>query len=509
MSLLQRNVPFSRMREFFWPIHRHELKKFIPMLLISFLLTFSYNALRPMKDTMVITTDKEVGAAVIPFIKVWAMFPMSLLLAYIFVRVSNRFSRENVFYIMFSIFLVYFFLFAFVFYPARDSLHAHTTADLLQTVLPVGCRGFVTMYRYWIFTTFYVMAELWSNIVLSLLLWGFANQITELYEAKRFYGLFGLGVNLSGVVSGQVSIVVAKFFGSGPEAWEGSMTCIISLVLVAGLLTMGIFRWLNRFVLVPAKLEERQATPQEKEKFSMRENLRYVLTSNYVLSIGLIIIAYNLVINLVEVLWKHDAALCYPNPQDYNIYMNEVTTVIGLIATFASLFVSGNCIRKFGWTFTAMLTPIILLLTSIGFFFFFFLKEYPEYVSRVFGLAPLPLVVFFGSLQNCASRAAKYSVFDATKEMAFVPLSDTEKVKAKAAVDGVCNRLGKSVGSVIYNILFFFFSSITESAPFVALALFIAIGLWILCVHFLGKQFNEITKQKSPAITVAAVAAGA
>ena len=82
-------------------------------------------------------------------------------------------------------------------------------------------------------------------------------------------------------------------------------------------------------------------------------------------------------------------------------------------------------------------------------------------------MSPLSLVVLFGTLQNCCSRAAKYTVFDATKEMAFIPLSIEEKIKGKAAVDGICNRLGKSGGAIIYHVLLLAFKTIPESAPWV------------------------------------------
>jgi ATP/ADP translocase len=37
------------------------------------------------------------------------------------------------------------------------------------------------------------MAELWGSVVVSVLFWGFANQITTVDEASQFYPLFGLG----------------------------------------------------------------------------------------------------------------------------------------------------------------------------------------------------------------------------------------------------------------------------------------------------------------------------
>ena len=63
-----------------------------------------------MKDTVVVTAS---GAEVIPFIKVWVMFPMAILLTILFTKLSNRFSQERVFYIMVSGFLIVFFAFCF------------------------------------------------------------------------------------------------------------------------------------------------------------------------------------------------------------------------------------------------------------------------------------------------------------------------------------------------------------------------------------------------------------
>ena len=42
------------------------------------------------------------------------------------------------------------------------------------------------------FTTFYVAAELWGDVVLSLLFWGLANEMTTMKEVKNFYFPSGL-----------------------------------------------------------------------------------------------------------------------------------------------------------------------------------------------------------------------------------------------------------------------------------------------------------------------------
>lgn len=496
---------FKGLKAFIWPVHNYELKKLIPMLLIFFLISFDYNVLRTMKDALVVTA-KSSGAEVIPFIKVWVMFPGALIMTYLFTRLSNRFSRETVIYSILGLFLAYFFVFAFFIYPNRDSFHANDLADHLQTILPRGAHGFIAMIRYWSFTSFYAMSELWSNIILFLLFWGFANQVTRVGEAKRFYSLFGIGANLSGVAAGGASIY---FFAQeynpnipfGNDAWEQSMMILITLVLFAGLAAIALFRWMNVTVLKdPLYYDEKDALGDGKlrGKMSMRKNFAYLFKSDYLMSMALIAIAYNLVINLVEVVWKHQVRELYPHPQDYSLYMNQITTIIGVIATFTSIFLAGNSIRKCGWTFTALLTPAILLVTSIGFFgFFFFKTELTPFSLAVFGATPLAMSVFFGSAQNIMSRAAKYTVFDATLQMAFVPLDAESKTKGKAAIDGVCSRLGKSSGSVIHQTLLLTFTTISASAPYVAGFLIGSIVIWTGATYWLGKRFTALTSPTS------------
>ena len=507
---------FNRWRRALWPVQYFELKKLIPMLLIFFLISFDYNTLRILKDTVVITA-KSSGAEVIPFIKVWAMFPGAILFTYLFTRLSNRLRQETVFYVMLGLFLAYFFSFAFLLYPARDALQPHALADFLESVLPPGCKGLVAMFRNWIFTSFYVMSELWSNIILSMLFWGFANQVTRLNEAKRFYGLFGIGLNFSGVVAGWASIwITSQEFNEllpfGNNAWEQSMTLLVCLVILAGLLSMVIFRWLNKEVLGDERFYDPADKIQSKNvigKLSIRESFSYLVRSRYMLCLALIVIAYNLVINLVEVVWKHEIHELYPNSSDYNLYMSHVICITGFLATITALFISGNSIRKCGWTFTALLTPAILFVTSIGFFGFFFAKgQMADVIIQLLGASPLAIVVFFGSAQNILSRAAKYSVFDATKEMAFVPLSPEEQLKGKPTIDGICSRLGKSGGSIIHQALLMIFVTFTASAPYVAGVLLLIISLWILATRLLGKQFNELSAMPSGRFASQAVSSG-
>lgn len=497
---------FGRWRRSLWPVHHYELKKLIPMLLIFFFISFDYNVLRTLKDSLLVTA-KGSGVEVIPFAKVWGVFPGAIAMTLFFTWLSNRLSHEKVFYIIISLFLAYFALFAFVLYPLRDSLHPNALADELQTILPVGFKGLIALLRYWTFSLFYVMSELWSSAILFVLFWGFANQVTRIGEAKRFYGLFGIGANLSGIFAGQASVYCCQYarIGGvfvGQDAWHQSLILMVSLVIFSACIALALFRWLNVVVLTDKRFYDPDmmtSSSQTKPRLTLRESFAVLLRSRYLLCIALIVLSYNLIINLTEVLWKNQVKELYPDPNDYTLYMNHIVSIIGVVATLSSLFVSGNAVRKGGWTMTALLTPLILLVTSIGFFTFFFLKD-PAFSFTAFGgMTPLVLVVFFGTAQNVLSRGAKYSVFDATKEMAFVPLDSEAKLVGKAAIDGVCSRMGKAGGSVVFQVLLVLFDTLTASAPYVAGVLLVVISVWTVAVCALGKQFSILTGQTTPA----------
>lgn len=477
------------------------------MLMMLFLICLNYGILRNMKDSIVIPAS---GAVVIPFIKVWAILPMALLFTFIFTKLSNRFSQERVFYMMTSGFLAFFALFAFVLFPLRDSIHPYASAAHLDQVLPIGFKGLISMYRYWTYTLFYVLAELWGTIVMSVLFWGFANEITRLHEVRRFYGVCGIASNTAATMAGLAGIVFSQgeIFNTnlpfGHDAWEQTMMILMFVVVMSGLLTMAIFRWMNRNVLTDPSYEDLHANKRAikaKGRLSLKESVSYLSNSKYLLCIAVIVISYSLVINLVEVIWKDRLGHLYPSSSDVSAYISKLYMIMGIVSTLTAFFMA-TIIAKLGWTRTALITPIIILATTVGFFGFLYFEEG---LSDVFlawiGMSPLAIAVFFGSTQNVLSKAAKYTLFDTTKEMAFIPLSHESKLRGKAAIDGVGSRLGKSGGSLVHQGLLMFMGTVSASVPFVAALLIGVIVLWIIAARSLGYQFNEIVATQNQDIS--------
>lgn len=495
---------FGTLRSFVWPIRRDETRKILPMLLMMFLICFNYSILRCIKDSVVVTAS---NAEVLPFIKVWAVLPMAVVLTILFTKLNNRFSQEQVLYMMVSGFLLFYALFAFFLYPMSDVFHPHELADSLQTSLPRGFQGFVSMFRYWTFTLFYVLAELWSSIVLTVLFWGFANEITKVNEAKRFYAVLTIGSNIAATLAGQAANVfsVGGVFNTslpfGKTPFEQTLMISVSVIIMAGIATMLIFRWMNKNVLNDPQFDELHLTRwkvKEKKKMSIKESFSHLSSSKYLVYIAVLVIAYNLVINMVEVIWKNQLRELYSSPSDYYHFMNNLTTMFGMISTITALFLP-RILERFGWTKTAMITPVIMLFTSLGFFgFIFFSEQLSSLTMTALGMSPLMIVVLFGAAQNCLSKAAKYSVFDATKEMSFIPLEHEVKLKGKAAIDGVGSRFGKSGGSLIHQGLLMVLGNLSASTPYVAAILMGVIAVWMSSVKSLGKLFHDLTHQTEP-----------
>lgn len=490
---------FTSIRSYVWPIYGQEWKKIFPMFLMLFFICFNYTVLKNLKDTLIITA-KNSGAEVLPFIKVWAILPGAILSTILFTYLSNRFSRNTVFYIVVSSFLLVFFLFTFVVYPIYPSFRADELAEFLRSILPLGFKGFIAMIQNWPLTLFYVFSELWGTIVLTVLFWGLANAITRLSEATRFYSTLNIGSNLAAIVAGQIAAFLSSSafnpdFAFGINGWEQTLAKLTIVVLFSGAGILLTFYWMTKHVLNNEEYIPTEPLKTKKQKkLTFRESISCIASSKYLLSITVIVISYNLVIHMVEVLWKDRLHQLYPDPSAYNIYINNLTSIQGIISTTAAVIMIA-IIHKLGWTKTALITPIVLLTTTVAFFACLLAdSSLSPYVSVILSTTPLSLAVFLGSMQNCFSKAAKYSLFDVTKEMAFIPLDPDQKLKGKTAIDGIGSRLGKSGGSMIHQGLMILFFSLSNSTPYVAAILVAVIVCWILAVKTLGKQFEKKTE---------------
>lgn len=505
---------FGKWRSFFWPVHVYELKKLLPMFFLFFFINFNYTILRDTKDSLIVTAPGS-GAEAIPFLKVWGVLPFAILFMIVYAKLSNVLSKTKLFYTTITAFIAFFALFALVLYPCKEILHPTVAADSLQSFLPQGLSGLVALFRNWTYALFYIMSELWGSVGISLLFWGFANDITRVSESKRFYAMFGLGANFAMLFSGPAIIYFSDIRSKLPpetDAWGVSLNYMLSLVVLSGLIIMGIYWWINKNVLTDSRFydpSEVKKVKKEKPKMSLKESFMYLAKSKYIGCLAILVIGYGIAINLVEVTWKSQLKLQYSNPNDYMTFMGYFSTITGLTTILMMLFVGGNVIRRFGWGVGAQITPVVLLITGVGFFSFVIFRDSLTAFISMLGTTPLMLAVVFGTVQNIMSKSAKYSLFDPTKEMAYIPLDQEAKVKGKAAIDVVGARLGKSGGSLVQQGLIVAFGSLAAITPYIAVILFGIIFAWIYSAKSLNKQFTKLNAEREQQAKEKAAAAAA
>ena len=283
------------------------------------------------------------------------------------------------------------------------------------------------------------------------------------------------------------------------------------LVVLGGFATMGVYWWINKNVLTdnrfydPADIKKKK----DKPKLPLKESFAYLMKSKYLLALALLVIGYGVCIQLVEVTWKNQVKLQYPTGTEYLGFMGMFSQITSILTLFMMLFVGGNVIRKFGWKAGALFTPIVILFTGVAFFAFVIFRGQLGGFIAMMGTTPLMLAVIFGTAQNIMSKSSKYSLFDPTKEMAYIPLDQESKVKGKAVIDVVGARFGKAGGAMINQGLIVATGSIALIAPYVAGIMLLVLGVWIAAARSLGKQFTSLSTQREEEAKAAAAAAAA
>ncbi|EOY26596.1 TLC ATP/ADP transporter isoform 2 [Theobroma cacao] len=278
------------------------LKKIIPLGLMFFCILFNYTILRDTKDVLVVTA-KGSSAEIIPFLKTWVNLPMAVGFMLLYTKLANVLSKQALFYTVIVPFIAFFGAFGFMLYPLSNYIHPQALSDKLLAVLGPRFLGPLAIMRIWSFCLFYVMAELWGSVVISVLFWGLANQITTVDEAKRFYPLFGLGANIALIFSGRTVKYFSnlrKNLGPGVDGWAISLKGMMSIVVLMGLAICFLYWWVNKFVPLPTRSKKKK----EKPKMGTMESLKFLVSSRYIRDLATLVVAYGISINLVEVTWK-------------------------------------------------------------------------------------------------------------------------------------------------------------------------------------------------------------
>lgn len=490
---------FNKFQSIFWPIHGYELKKFLPMSFLMFCILFVYTMVRDLKDIFIQKYAICGGTELIAPLKLFFVMPVAFLVVILFTYLINKFGVNKTFYIMVSIFIVFYAIFVLFLFPNAINGNLHpdaVTVRSLQANMPPFLYYIVPCITNWSYTLFYIFSEIWGTMAISSLFWQFANQVTQKGEVKRFFGLYTFIGNIGVVISGSSLYTMSHVKG---EAFVTNVKILIGACIFFGLATMAIYYYINSVVLKDPKCynPEEVKGPKKKVKMGMMDGIKFLFTSPYLMLVCTLVLAYGIGINFAEVVWKEQMRVTLTDPDQYSAMMGTLSMVTGILTIFFT-FTGSNILRRFSWKVSALVTPMVFLIMGGGFFAVMAYLKVGG--TMLFGLSLPMLAVWIGLLIDATSKSIKYCLFDQTKSMSYIPLDPDTKIKGQAAVEVIGGRAGKAGASAIVYTLTNIISSGSGILQhlFTIIPLFlVTLGAWVASVFNLSKRYEEKVAERA------------
>lgn len=192
------------------------LKEAAPFAALMLLLTAGNTMADQAKDVVVLNV---LGAKCIPFLQVYAVLPLSIAFLWGYQRLQQVFSRRVLFPVIISILVVLKLLTVYFLLP---------NALMAMSAGPAS-GGLIGIQSYVLPALFYGCCELYGDIVLGLLFWGFAIQATPPEKVDNMFPLYCAGANIAQILTGGVLWMVAK---AVPGAVQQTQVCISVIISI-------------------------------------------------------------------------------------------------------------------------------------------------------------------------------------------------------------------------------------------------------------------------------------
>ncbi len=448
------------------PVRKGEWSLFAMMFTLVCLVHLNFWILRNVRNTLVVA-DRGGAAELVPYFELWATLPATVLMAWALARLLRSFSLEKVFYMTTTAFLAFFVFYGLVLYPYSQTLPVPNLSQWGPGIVADD----------WIAAIFYSSCELWKVGLLSVLFWGFANRHLPLEQAKRFYAPLLLGASAGALIAGPITISCTTYASS----WQQSMHLLLGIVVLVGLCTLGVFRRLSQ--LINKNIVSKRPTS------SLAESVRTVARTPYLGWLLAIVCLDYLAYTLAEVVFLSVLKEYWPDPIAYCNYLGQLTLWSGVLTGISAFWIAPQLLEHFRWRIAALALPVIFLCTTSLFFFVVCFRNEPW--MQLFGISPLALAVAVGSVKHCLCRAAKFTLFDATRELAYVPLSKEIQMQGKLVIDGMGSRVARAASSILNMGLVASTGSFIAAAPVAGGLALSFTFLWIGAVQAFDKLFEK------------------
>jgi AAA family ATP:ADP antiporter len=443
---MTKKSPFEYIKTNFFDVKRREWPDVLMMSFFFFLVISVFWVLKPMKRGLLVNLYQEsplaflgttfAGAEVEQLAKV-----LNMIVVYgfviLFTFLSRKLKRQQLNLFQCTLFSGLFIIFSFF---IRDP----------------------GSYTAW---SFYVLGDIFNSAMVTFF-WAFSNDLFTSEQAKRTYGLVGLGGIIGGIVGS--SIVVGLVGDVGRSTLL--IACIAPMIIIAGIGYI-----VNQRTESESK-ELQKPCADGRQCNVMFEGARIVTRSKYLLAIVGILGLYEIVSNIVDFQLSATIAASISGDVEKDAYFGIVGQVTSIISLVIQLFFTSYVMKRFGVGVALLFLPVAITFGSIGFLF-----------------SP---ILIFATIMSVSDNSLNYSINQSAKEALYTPTIRDVKYKAKAFIDMFVQRFAK-VLAVILNLAVAAWVGL-ENVQWLTVATLLIMVIWIMLVLYAGREFNKKTEYETP-----------
>lgn len=442
------------------------------MAVLILLTTIGFNVMRGMREAIVFQFGQN-GAMYTPFIRILCVLPISTLLFLFYLSVKKRHNSLVAYYAMTVPMLCYFvgyFLFA-----SQQVINPEQLPEWIRAAksLYAPLEFICVIFYHWDKTLYYVCCEAWGSFTLVILFWQIANENYSRQEASSYYPVLSM---LGGVGIILASAIIEKM-GQSDNMMAMTTQCITGI----GLCNL----WLVNRVW---QCQQEKQQVQKKTPVSLIDGLKHAVSSPHILYLATCIISFSILCNVYENAVRNIVLHHYSNEKAVFQFWGTFFLGKGLLVITGNI-ISRVLLRKLGWFYVAIVTPII---TIFSIHIVLLIPSIQQLSTLMTGSSILWILAILLQI----TYAVKYSFFDPTKEMAYIPLPDSERTYGKTVADGLGSRVG-NVGSGLIQTVAIVITSGTEFTE-IAPALLIMCSLislsWALAMRGLNLSYHSLIR---------------
>ncbi len=309
----------------------------------------------------------------------------------------------------------------------------------------------------WLYAAFYVWVGM-LGVLAPTQVWTLANHLLTTREAKRIFGMVAGGGILGWIFGGYLSKTVAKASGA-----ESLLLAMAGLLIICSAVVAVVSRG-GKLRLDPGK--DTTASIAGTGPKYLQQSILSLFSSPYLRAIAAVICLSNCATTVTGWQFKAVAQQFSVGKEALAIFFGSFYSYAGILALLFQLLLTTRLLRRFGIGFMLLVLPVVVLAGSAG--------------LLIWGTVAAALFLRGGD------QVLRYSVWQSTTELLYLPLPSRGKLRAKWFIDTVVWRLGDGLAAVVVLIFAAQLGWTPQQISWIAILLILG---WLAAAYVAGKQY--------------------